>query len=237
MQRPFLTAHWQYLVMLNYSIDPRVLLPFVPDGTELDQWEGKTFVSLVAFKFCNTKVKGVPIPFHRNFEEVNLRFYVKRKTSSELRRGVVFVKEIVPRLAIALVAKYLYNENYISLPMGHSLNLESQPASVQYRWSQRGIAQHITADFQGAPGDLSDGSQEEFITEHYWGYTKQRDGGTIEYQVTHPRWKVWSARSFDAQVDVSRLYGNVFEPFLTTAPVSAFVAEGSPVAVYAGVRL
>ena len=76
----FLTAEWRYLAMLNYEIEPAVLAPFVPQGTELDSFDGKTFVSIVAFLFLDTRIGGIPIPFHRNFEEVNLRFYVRRKS-------------------------------------------------------------------------------------------------------------------------------------------------------------
>src|SRR4026208_556537 len=95
---PFLTAEWRRLAMLSFEIDPRVLSPLVPAGTELDEWQGRTFASLVGFLFLDTRVFGLAVPFHRNFEEVNLRFYVRRMASDGLRRGVVFVKEIVPRV-------------------------------------------------------------------------------------------------------------------------------------------
>ena len=116
MNPVFLTAEWRDLVMLNYAVDPAILVPHVPNGTELDTWEGTTFTSLVAFSFLSTRVKSLPIPFHRDFEEINLRFYVRAKGPEGWRRGVVFVKEVVPRLAIASVARWLYNENYVACP-------------------------------------------------------------------------------------------------------------------------
>src|SRR6185295_273969 len=137
--KPFLTAEWRHLVMLNYEIDPAILRRFVPRGTELDAWNGKTFVSLVGFLFLNTRVMGLPIPFHENFEEINLRFYVRRKADEGWRRGVVFIKEIVPRAAIAWVARWLYNENYVALPTGHALvrSLDDQKniESAKYFWT------------------------------------------------------------------------------------------------------
>jgi uncharacterized protein YqjF (DUF2071 family) len=82
--RIFLTAEWQHLVMLNYEVDAGLLVPFVPAGTELDDWKDKIFVSLVGFLFLNTKLLGfLPIPMHSNFEEVNLRFYVRRHTGAK----------------------------------------------------------------------------------------------------------------------------------------------------------
>src|SRR3954468_20670393 len=123
MPRIFLAAEWRYLAMLNYQVDPAILHPHLPRGTELDIWNGRHYISLVGFRFLNTRVLGVPIPFHRNFEEVNLRFYVRRKGPEGWRRGVVFIAEIVPRFAIAAVARLFYNENYVALPTRHKLDL------------------------------------------------------------------------------------------------------------------
>ena len=178
--------------MLNYEIEPKVLAPFVPIGTELDVWEGKTFVSIVGFLFQETRIFGIPIPFHRNFEEVNLRFYVRRKAEDGWRRGVVFVKEIVPRTAIALVARALYHEPYIALPMEHRIEeATGQLKSVEYAWRIDGQRNSLQLSPRGKAHPLVEGSEAEFITEHYWGYNRQRDGSTLEYRVEHPRWKIY----------------------------------------------
>src|SRR5262245_39598094 len=115
----FLTAHWCDLAMLNYEVSPAVLSDLIPAGTELDSWGGHTFVSMVGFRFLRTRVLGLAVPGHSNFDEVNLRFYVRRNAHDGWRRGVVFVKEIVPHRAIAWLARALYNENYVALPMRH----------------------------------------------------------------------------------------------------------------------
>jgi len=226
--------------MLNYQIDPAVLEPLVPAGTELGRWEGKTFVSMVGFLFLDTRVLGVPIPFHRNFEEVNLRFYVRRNAGDSWRRAVVFVKEIVFRRAIAWTARALYNENYVALPMGHRLDLEhgnDGSMSASYWWCHRGREDRIEVNVSGAPQPIAEGSQEEFITEHYWGYVRQRNGGTIEYQVEHPRWNVWTATDCRFDCDIAALYGEQFVEPLREKPKSAFLADGSAVTVRKGVRL
>jgi uncharacterized protein len=193
----FLTADWRYLAMLNYEVHPAVLAPFVPKGTELDQWNGKTFISVVGFLFQNTKIGGFSIPFHRNFEEVNLRFYVKRFSNDEWRRAVVFIKELVPRWAIAWTARTIYNENYISLPMRHNLLVDKNGSfkGVSYEWTLEGKGNCLELVVKGQAAPAQEGSEEEFITEHYWGYARQRDGGTLEYQVEHPKWRVWPIQS------------------------------------------
>jgi uncharacterized protein len=237
----FLTAEWKHLAMLNYEIDPAILRPMVPTNTELDNWNGKTFVSVVGFMFLKTRVLGLPIPFHQNFEEVNLRFYVRHKSGSEWRRGVVFIKELVPRWAIATVARVVYNENYASMPMRHLLDLEAgtikQESLVEYGWRYQSEWNHLRVKTRGAAQTLVAGSEEEFITEHYWGYAAQKDGGCMEYQVEHPSWRVWQVSENSLQCNVAALYGEQYVQALSGKASSAFVADGSPIIVRKGVRL
>lgn len=241
MRGTFLRAEWRHLAMLNYQVEPSLLRSLVPRGTELDDWRGRTYVSVVGFLFLGTRVVGVPIPFHGRFEEVNLRFYVRRRSADEWRRGVVFVKELVPKAAVTLVARALYNENYVTLPMGHEIQRSTDEpdrvTSALYRWSLDGRPNHVSVADLGPLRPLLAGSEEEFVTEHFWGYTAQRDGGTSEYNVQHPRWRVASAARAELACDVGRLYGSAFVEPLRSAPVSAFLAEGSEVAVSRGRRV
>jgi uncharacterized protein YqjF (DUF2071 family) len=227
--------------MLNYEVAPEVLAPLVPRGTELDSWQGKTFASVVGFLFLDTRVRGFAIPGHRNFEEVNLRFYVRRQAEDGWRRGVVFVKEIVPRLAIATTARLLYGEKYVALPMRHSITGDPARGSmyVMYGWRQRfrGPWSGIGAVVSGAPKEAPPGSEEEFITEHYWGYSSLWGGGSVEYQVEHPRWRVWPLQRPVLDCDVEAIYGPSFAGPLLGESSSAFLADGSEVAVYPGQRL
>lgn len=235
---PFLTAEWRWLVMLNYEMDPALLRPLVPAGTELDAWGGVTYASIVGFLFRRTRVLGVPIPFHRHFEELNLRFYVRRRGPEGWRRGVVFVKEIVPRFAIAAVARWIYNENYVAMPMRYRVSLDARTGGeVEYGWRSGGRWSSVRASARGPAQPLTEGSEEEFITEHYWGYAAQRDGGTVEYQVEHPRWNVWRAQDAVLDADVATLYGPAFAAPLSAPPRSALIADGSPIIVRRGRRM
>lgn len=236
---PFLTAHWNDLVLLNYSCPAEFLTPLVPKGTELDAWHGETLISLVGFLFRDTRLLGLPVPFHTTFEEVNLRFYVRRITASgELRRAVVFVRELVPRQAIATLARWVYNEPYLAVPMEHRSSLTMQEGgAVSYGWRYRHAAFTMTAEVEGAAQLPAAGSEAEFITEHYWGYTRQRNGSTLEYRVEHPTWQVWNATRASVSGPLNSLYGSAFGGILGTAPRSAFVAVGSAIAVHHGVPL
>lgn len=232
--QPFLTAEWRQLAMLNYAVDPEVLAPLVPAGVELDTYGGRTLVSMVGFLFEKTRVLGVSVPFHHDFDEVNLRFYVRRKAEDGWRRGVVFVKEIVPLPAVAVVARVLYNEKYVALPMRHSVE-DGRRARYSWHFSGKWNSMEIVTAGEGV--DSAPGSEEEFITEHYWGYTAQRDGSTIEYRVEHPKWKIWRAATAQLDCDVAALYGPEFAEFLSKPPASALLADGSAVSVYRGQAL
>ncbi|NNF57426.1 MAG: DUF2071 domain-containing protein [Rhodothermaceae bacterium] len=239
MPRPFLTARWEHLVFLNYACPRALLDPLVPEGTSLDLWNGEALVSLVGFRFADTKVRGLPIPGHRTFEEVNLRFYVRRTAPDGTERpAVVFIRELVPRRAIAFVARTLYNEPYRAVPMAHDVALDRERGGfAEYTWRAEGEPFAMRADVEGPAGRLEPGTEAAFITEHYWGYTRQRDGGTLEYQVEHPPWEIWTAHEARFTGPAAALYGPAFGEVLAAAPQSAFVAWGSEVAVYPGQRL
>jgi uncharacterized protein YqjF (DUF2071 family) len=234
-QGRFLTAEWNNLLMLNYAVHPSLLEPFVPSGTELDSFEGRTYISLVAFEFNRTRVLGIGVPFHRSFEEINLRFYVKRAS----RRAVVFIRELVPRYAVAVIARYAFGENYSSVPMSHRVHAEAESDAVhaEYSWGSGADRCSLCIETHGAGFFPSKGSLAEFITEHYWGYAKQRDGGCLEYEVQHPQWSVREGKEAEFRGDAARFYGSEFAQVLLHPPDSAFLAEGSPVTVFKGTRI
>ena len=235
--RTFLTAEWRDVVMLNYEVDPALLSALVPSGTELDLWQGKTFVSLIGFRFLNMKMLGVPIPFHRDFDEINLRFYVRRRERNELKRGVAFVREIVPRRAVATIARVLYNEQYVTRAMSHRIERNQASCEAQYSWTGRHDRGKLSVSVKGEPALPQEGSQEQFIAEHYWGYSAQRDGGCLEYRVEHPSWRVWKSRNASFEGDVEELFGRELVAVLKREPASAFLAEGSEIALRRGRRL
>jgi uncharacterized protein YqjF (DUF2071 family) len=231
--RKFLTAKWNDLVMANYEISPELLTEFVPNGTKLDFHEGKCYVSLVAFMFQDTRVLGVPVPFHINFEEVNLRFYVRREVSGEVKRGVVFVKEIVPRFAIATVARVFYGEPYEAWRMSRRKNGNK----LKYAWRKAVCENHIEVEIGESKGVPAEDSHGEFIIEHYWGYTKRGAHRTDEYKVEHPKWELFSVKGCEIEVDFGAVYGEKFAFLSRAKPVSVLLAKGSEIAVYKGTKL
>ncbi len=232
MQNIFLSAAWRRLLMLNYRVDPETLQPYLPAGTELDIWNGSCYVSLVGFMFMDTRIKGIRFPWHANFEEINLRFYVRRHDPvAGWKRGVVFISEIVPRPAIAWVANIVYREHYRWRPMTHRWQETADQLEVEYAWLEAGRWQSFAVQAERAAVDLKAGSEAEFITEHYWGYSRRDGGGTLEYQVEHPRWRMHPIRAWHCDVDFGKAYGPAFADLTGAEPLSVFLAEGSEVAV------
>ena len=225
----FLTAEWRKLAIFNYELNPKVIEKYLPKGVELDFWDDKCYVSVVGFMFLNTKLLGVPVPFHRNFEEVNLRFYVKKFENNEWKRGVVFIKEIVPKIALKLVANVFYNEHYEKLHMKNSIEEKGNQLHISYSWKTKNW-NSITIEANNSQLLMEENSEFEFITEHYFGYTKNKNS-TTEYEVQHPKWNFYPVNNYEIDLDFKENYGEDFEFLNRTKPCSVMLAEGSEVTV------
>ncbi|MBD3906872.1 DUF2071 domain-containing protein [Chryseobacterium sp. Ch-15] len=225
----FLKAEWRKLAIINYEVNPEILLKYLPNGTEIDLYQGKCYVSLVGFMFLNTKLLGLPIPFHRNFEEVNLRFYVRKKDGKEWKRGVVFIKEIVPKYALSIIANWVYKENYKTRKMKNEMHYNDNDLIVKYFWNEEHW-NFIQINADSKAQKMENDSEFEFITEHYWGFTK-RGNKTSEYEVCHPKWDWYPVKDHHLEIDFKKVYGQDFECLNHQKPISVMLAEGSEIEV------
>tara|TARA_Y100001972_G_scaffold115656_1_gene152628 strand:- start:616 stop:1323 length:708 start_codon:yes stop_codon:yes gene_type:complete len=227
----FLSAEWRKLAIANYEVDPVILKPYLPPKTEPDIWQDTCYISLVGFMFLNTKLLGLPIPFHRNFEEVNLRFYVKHLDGQSWKRGVVFIKEIVPKPALTFVANIIYKEHYHTMKMDHSWSEHQNKRTVKYFWASHRTINSFEVIAELDSVEIAPDSETEFITEHYWGYTKANERESFEYEVTHPKWRAYNVLKHDIQVDFASVYGKSFDFLNNLEPKSVMLAEGSEITV------
>jgi uncharacterized protein len=231
MASKFLTAEWKNLIMANYIVDAAVLQPYLPNKTKLDLYNGNAYVSLVGFMFTNTRILGLKIPFHINFEEVNLRFYVRYNDNGTWKRGTVFIKEIVPKPAISFIANTVYHEKYDTKRMKHLTTETETTLALSYQWKHKNKWNRIEASVEKPAQSMILGSEEEFIAEHYWGYSKYNATTTFEYNVQHPAWKIFPVKNYLIDCDFTSLYGNGFSALTNAKPNSVFVAQGSAVSV------
>lgn len=230
-KRSFMKAEWNDLLFINYEIDPEVLKKYVPKGTEIDLWNGKCYISLIGFMFEDVKILGMKIPYHINFEEVNLRFYVRRFEDGIWKRGVVFVKEIVPKHAITFVANTLYNEQYQTLPMRHERTNENDNFLFKYEWKKQNVWNSISVKTEKELIPIEENSEAEFISEHYYGYSISPRKKTVEYEVKHPRWQQYKVIDYSLSVDFEVTYGEEFSFLQTLKPASCCVAKGSKISI------
>jgi hypothetical protein len=252
-ERPFLTARWTELLLLNFPVPTELIAGLAPPGTEPDLFDAQAHVSIVGFQFRDTRICGCAVPRHTDFPEINLRYYVRRIVGREIRRGVVFVQEIVPRRLIAMVANRIYHENYVCRPMrttfrtaGANLNVGD---TLAYSWRS---AQRVRfSSHAGAPdrwntlaARVADpielprpGSLAEFIVEHYWGYAHGRDGQTREYRVAHDPWRVAPANNVTWDCDVAANFSTPLAKYLISPPTTALVADGAAVEVFLGRKI
>lgn len=227
----FLRANWENIIMVNYEIDPNILLPFLPKGVELDLYDGKAYISLVGFMFKNTKLFNIPIPKLGTFEEINLRFYVTRKEGNLIKRGVVFINETIPYKIVAWMANALYKEHYTVVPTKHSIIKDEISQKVTFEWMVNKKWNSIYVENKIASSRMEQHSLEKFIYEHYYGYTKITENKTEEYRLQHPSWKIYDVVDYKIECDFEAMYGKAFSCLNHTKPAAVFIAEGSAVAI------
>lgn len=227
----FLTARWENIIMANYAVPVEILTPYLPQGCELDLFQNKAYVSLVGFMFEKTNLFKIPIPLLGTFEEINLRFYVLRKEDGKIKRGVVFINETIPYKVVAWVANKMYHEHYTTIPTKHSISINSTNKKILYKWFINQQWNSISVDASSTKEAMQKHSFEEFIFEHYYGYTKIDEAITEEYQINHPRWNINKINAFDINCDFEKMYGKQFSFLNKAQPEAVFLAEGSAISI------
>jgi uncharacterized protein len=231
MTDTFLSARWENIIMANYEVKAGLLQPYLPPGLELDHFHNKMYVSLVGFMFKRTRLFHIPIPFLGTFEEINLRFYVKRIQDDTIKRGVVFINETVPYKPVAWLANKIYKEHYTAIPAKSTIINAASAKRIKYEWKINNQWNHIAVKADNKHELMVPGELEEYIFEHYYGYTKINDRRSQEYKVNHPRWLVNKVSDHSIDCDFRSMYGNDFAFLSNCQPASVIMAAGSAVSV------
>jgi uncharacterized protein YqjF (DUF2071 family) len=224
----FLTARWEHLILASYPVPPEMLEPRVPRGLELDVREGSAWVSLVGFRFLDTRVLGIPWPGHRDFSELNLRFYVRLGD----QRGVCFVREFVPLRIVAWAARVLYNEPYLAAPMTGEVVRQGDAVTASYSLAFAGGMHRISATGDAESHLPRHDSVEHWFKEHQWGFGTDRAGNVLRYEVRHPQWQVHPVRAHAIALDFGVVYGPEWAMLNGRAPASVVLAAGSAISVH-----
>ena len=227
-KRMFLSAEWSNLILFNYPVKDSYLKPYLPTGCELDYFENRAFVSLVAFQFLNTKVFGLKWPGFTNFFEVNLRFYVKCRD----QRAVCFIREYVPSYIISGLAQMIYNEPYKRASISGAIKEAQKKISVLYQLRSNNASMLLNVTSENSPYLPSPSSTEHFFKEHEWGVGKSRTGKTLIYRVEHPHWEIYPIIDTKVEMNWEILYGPQFSFLNKQKPHSVVFAKGSKIKVF-----
>lgn len=225
--KPFLTAEWLYLANITYAVDPSVLEAYLPKGLELDIVNGKAFVGLLPFSFNNTRLKNLRVPFHVNFPEMNLRFYVKRGQ----KRGVVFIREYVPKFLVALVANVFYGERYSLAGMKTTMKMDNEDISLKYEVKAKGKAFSIEMLAANKPFVPAEGTTEHYFKELEYGFTSGRAPVKF-YSVHHPQWETFPLKELRMNIDFGCLYGKDWDFLNGEKPYNSMLVKGSAVKMF-----
>ncbi|HKE19548.1 MAG TPA: DUF2071 domain-containing protein [Kofleriaceae bacterium] len=228
---------------MTFAIDPRALRGLVPVGTEIDTFDdGRAPLSMVALRFDDSRVLGLPIPFARSYDQVALRFYVRRWLGGDRwRRGTVPVIEFVPVSALVSAGHVLYGEAYERRPVTSRVRPPdpgtNRGGRAVYRWRTDRSIHRLAVDFSGELHLPAPDSREAFLVERYWGYLARHADLTSEVRVDHPPWRIWSAAEGHLTAEVPQLFGDRFARALASPPVSVVVAEGSRLELHRPITL
>ena len=225
-----MTCEWRNLLFVNYQVPAEILEPYLPPHAELDYFNGKCYVSLIGFQFKNVTAAGIPVPFHTDFEEINLRFYVKRHVGDKWRSGVVFLREIVDRPALSVLANTLFNENYQTAPTTQMVIKGDLDLQAKYSWKHQKTDYSIWVQAENIPTTVAEKSEDEFLIHRLWGYGQQDDETTVEYNINHPRWSIFPIKNYEVSVDFLQ-FGTPFSILNDKKPQSVLLADGSEIEI------
>ena len=230
-----LTAEWRHLLFLNYEISPELVIPYLPAHTELDLWHDQLYCSVVGLMFLDTAVFGIPDPLHQKYEQVNLRFYVRRRVDNGWNHGVVFIKEIVPASLVTVAARVLFNERYVTMDTTHRLEEDAgelrEGSWVEYGWRKKEEWNRVSARVASEIRMPEEDSRELFAMHRLFNYSKRLDGSTTETKLEHPVWGIRKVKDARLDCDIAAIYGEAFVEYLSAPPAFAFVANGSHISI------
>jgi hypothetical protein len=230
----FITAHWSDIAVINYEADPQLLRRFLPAGLELARYSDHHLLSLVSFRYRDTRMGGVRVPFYGQFIELYLGFFAQHERRNEIHRGWVFIKKIVPGRVIAATGRILYNEEYIRRPMRELIEhgTQQRPYRVRYEWKDGGSWHGLEVRASALnPQSPAEGSVEHYVTQNYGAFAKTKRGGTIEFPADHPTWDVWPSEYASLDGDAERIFDADIAGVLKAPHHSAFIASGSHVSL------
>lgn len=186
---------WNNSVFLHFEIPYELLIDLIPNDLELDSFNGKYYVSLVAFTMNELYPKNLfPLGYISNFHEINIRTYVNKDNKS----GVFFINIEAEKILSSFIAKILSKLPYTKSQIKRKLK------NYKSLHNKKKLALDISYDIHD--GQITKNDLDIWLLERYClFYEKKSD--IFRYDIYH---KPWSIQSLDLiSLKIKYSFGNV----------------------------
>jgi hypothetical protein len=234
----FLKATWQNLIQLVYTAPIDEVQTLLPEGLTPEIFDGKAHIILSALEFRQTRVKGLKIPFHVHFPEINLRIPVRKQGVT----GVYFLRQYVPKHCIAVVAKRIYHEAYEAYPMEflvqHVPDADEGTSIMECHcklWKKEDTLDiqvyavepenYIPVD-ENHPPEPAVGDA-DFIT----GFGTNDKQEIIEYRIEHRKQEFFEVREWSIRGDLTKIFDDCIPKGISEMPIHVSFSHGQAVKI------
>lgn len=186
VRRSFTLQSWRDVVFLHWRVDPDVVAPLLPPGTEPDLVDGTTWIGVVGLRMTDLRVGPVPYP---SFLELNIRLY---SCGTSGQRAVVFraMEASEPVFAAASRSSTRLPYTWAAMRFTHA-GRRIGFATRRRLPRPSGTGLRFEVEYDAAPHEPS--ATEAALTAR-WSLHQRWYGPTLRWPVTHPAWPLHRGR-------------------------------------------
>ncbi len=189
--RPWVTTmRWHDLLFLHWPVRPEIIRPLIPQGLELDTFDGAAWIGVIPFRMTGVRPRYLPPFAGLAFPEMNVRTYVWTPG----RSGVWFFSlDATNRLAVRAARAWYglpyYNARItVQLERGtvhyRSIRVDKRSAGVEFHASYKPTGEV----YRSAPETL-----DRWLTDRYCLYAMDQQGRLGYADIQHLPWPLQPA--------------------------------------------
>lgn len=160
--------NWRDLLFLHWRVPPENLAPSIPDGLEIETFDGSAWIGIVPFLMRGVRPRFLPtFPGLSDFHELNVRTYVVDEAG---RPGVWFYSLDADQSLAVRIARRFFHLPYEHARMSHQV---SGDETIDYACCRKGRATPSEFRYRplGSPREATPGTLEFFLLERYLLYS------------------------------------------------------------------
>ena len=205
-----MTQRWNDLLFAHWPVPASSIAPLLPEGLQVDSFQGSAWLGVVPFWLDRIKVRGLPpIPGMRSFPDLNVRTYVRDEHTGT--PGVYFFSLDASNLLAVAVAHTFFHLPYHWAEM--SLDQRSEREFSFYsrrRFSSRQVIFKARYRGLGPTRKLAEGNMgtlEYFLLERSCLFTRNRAGQAVRSSLHHVPWPLEEAEAEIERNDLAEAIG------------------------------